>query len=114
MKKKFAFTIGAIKEVCERCPNHDIENIADLFAEEDTVKRLENMIWFICTLNKWGVFKETNSFEGALTENDILKMEMSDINDLFDYAMSAFRGDSQSETETEPVKKDEAVSESKS
>lgn len=116
MKKgyTFAFTVGAIKEVCERCPGHDIENIMTLFAEEDTVQRLDNMVWFICTLNKWGVFRETNSFDGALTENDIYKMDMGDVNDLFDVAMSAFNGDSQTETETEPEKKDEAAPESKS
>lgn len=116
MKKgcTFAFTVGAIREVCERCPNHDIDKILDLFTEEDTIKRLDNMVWFICTLNKWGVFKETGSFDGALTENEILAMEMGDINEMFESAMASFKGDSTPEDETEPAKKAEAAPKSKS
>lgn len=109
MKRNFAFTIGAIKEVCERCPDHDINRLMELFNETDFIKQLENMTWFICTLNKWAVYKDTGSFEGALTEEDLLKMEMPDINAMFDEAMVSFAGDSKSETEVEPVKKQKAV-----
>ncbi len=113
MKYKFAFTIGAIKDVCERCPEHDIARIDELFSEDDYFTTLNNMIWFITTLNKWAVFKETRSFEGALTENDIMAMEMAEINELFGDAMATFKSDQKSETEIEPTKKAEAVPESK-
>lgn len=109
MKYKFAFTIGAIKDVCERCPNHDIARIDELFSDDDYFTTLDNMIWFIVTLNKWAVFKETRSFEGALTDNDVMAMEMDEINELFSDAMATFNGDQKSDTEIEPTKKAEAV-----
>lgn len=111
---KFAFTIGAMQEVCERCKDHDISNVYDLFAESDPVIRVDNMIWIICILNKWAIFVETDSFDGALTKNDLLKMDISDLNDMFDAAMSSMRKDQTPETEVEPTKKQEAASKSKS
>ena len=109
MKRNFAFTIGAIREVCERCPDHDIDKLMDLFNEEDLIKRLDNMIWFICTLNKWAIYRDTGTFEGALTEDELLAMEMSDINEMFDDAMLSYAGDRQPETEIEPTKKTKAA-----
>lgn len=113
MKKKFTFTIGAIKEVCERCPDHDIARIQELFNENDLVTMLDNMAWFISVLDRWTVKKETGTEEGALTIDDILLMDMEEINALFADAMAAFNKDSKSESEIEPVKKTKAVSKSK-
>lgn len=114
MKYKFAFTIGAIKDVCERCPDHDIARVDELFSDDDYFTTLNNMIWFITTLNRWAVFKETRSFDGALSENDIMAMDMAEIQELFADAMSTFKNDSAPETEVEPTKKAEAVPETKS
>ena len=108
MEYKFAFTIGAIKDVCERCPDHDIAKIETLFRDDDYYTTLNNMIWFITTLNKWAVYKETRSFDGALSEEDILVMDMDEIKALFDDAMKAFRQDKEPQTEIE-AKKAEAV-----
>lgn len=113
MSYKFAFTIGAIKDVCERCPDHDIARIDELFSD-DYYTTLNNMIWFITTLNRWAVFKETRSFDGALSEEDIMVMDMDEIKELFADAMKTFRNDSTPETEVEPTKKAEAVPKTKS
>lgn len=113
MKRKFVFTIGAIKEACERCPDHDIERIEELFDENDMVSLLDNMAWFISLLNRWAVIKETGSADGALTEKQIMLMEMPEVKALFAEAMAAFKRDQQSETEITPAKKTEAASKSK-
>ena len=105
MKRNFIFTIGAIKEVCERCPDHDIERIQELFNENDLVTLLDNMAWFISVLDRWTVKKETGSEEGALTSDDILLMDMKEVNALFADAMTTFKKDSKGETEIEPTKK---------
>lgn len=110
MKKyKFAFTIGAIRDVCSRCPEHDIDRIEELFSDSDYIATLNNMVWFVVTLNKWAVYKDTRSFEGALTEDDVMAMEMDEINELFAAAISAFRNDQKTDTEIEPTKKAKAV-----
>ena len=109
MKKKFALTIGAMKDICERCPDHDINQVEKLFSYDDYYTTLDNMVWFILTLNKWAVYRETKSFEGSLTEGDVLSMDMAEINVLFTEAMSAFKSDGTPETEIEPTKKAEAV-----
>ena len=109
MKHKFALTIGAMKDICERCPDHDINQVEKLFSYDDYSTTLDNMVWFILTLNKWGVFRETKSFDGCLAEEEILAMDMNEINVLFAEAMSAFRNDGTPETEIEPTKKAEAV-----
>ena len=112
-KRKFTFTIGAVKEICERCPDHDIARIGELFDENDFVAMLDNMAWFISTLNRWSTKKATGSEEGALTEDDILLMDMEEVNKLFAQAMIAFNRDQKSETEIKPAKKTKAVSKSK-
>lgn len=112
-KYTFAFTIGAVRDVCERCPDHNIERITELFDESDFVAMLDNMAWFISTLNKWSVLKETGSKDGALSIDDILLMDMDEVNDLFSQAMSAFNKDKSGETEIQPAKKAEAVPKSK-
>lgn len=99
MKKKFAFTIGTIKEVCERCPNHDLDRLGELFSGTDYPATIDNMAWFICTLNKWAIFKETRSFDGAMTEDDVMAMDMPEVMALFDEAMAAFNKDKKPETE---------------
>lgn len=109
MKYKFAFTIGTIKEVCERCPNHDLDRLGELFATNDYMKSIDNMAWFICTLNRWAVFKETRSFDGALQIDDVMAMEMPEVMALFDEAMATFNKDKKSETEIVPSKKAEAA-----
>lgn len=114
MEKRFVFTVGAMGEIAERCPNHDFERVYDLFAEEDAVKRLDNMIYVICVLNKWAIYKDTDTFDGAMTKNDILKLDITELNDLFDEAMTAMTEDRQPKTETEPTKKTKAASKSKS
>ena len=83
MKKKFAFTIGTIKEVCERCPNHDLDRLGELFSGTDYPATIDNMAWFICTLNKWAIFKETRSFDGAMTEDDVMAMDMPAIVEVY-------------------------------
>ena len=115
MEKKytFAFTIGAVRDVCERCPDHNIERIGELFSDSDFVEMLDNMAWFISTLNKWSVLKETGSKEGALNIDDILLMDMAEVNDLFGQAMAAFNKDKSGETEIQPSKKTGAVPGSK-
>lgn len=115
MKKsyQFAFTIGAVRDVCERCPDHNIEKIGELFDEKDFVTMLDNMAWFISVLNQWSVQKETGSREGALTVEDVLLMDMEEVNALFAQAMAAFNKDQKGETEITNTKKAEAVSESK-
>lgn len=104
-KYNFAFTIGAVKEICERCPDRDIERIQELFNEDNYIDMLDNMTWFICVLSKWSVFKETRSYEGALTEDDVMVMDMDEIRELFDQAMGAFRKDKDPETEVKAVGK---------
>lgn len=112
-KYTFAYTIGAIKEVCARCPDHDPERIGELFNENKYVELLDNMAWFISTLSKWSERRTHGSDEGALTEDDIMLMDMDEINDLFAQAMAAFKRDQKSETEIKPAKKTKAVSKSK-
>lgn len=113
MKYKFAFTIGAVRDICERCPDHDIERIGELFDEHDFVSMLDNMAWFISVLNTWSVYKETGSRDGALQIDDILLMDMDEVNALFAQAMAAFNKDQTSETEITGAKKTKAVSKSK-
>ena len=108
MKKKFAFTIGTIKDVCERCPDHNLDRLGELFAGSDYPQTIDNMAWFICTLNRWAVFKETRSFDGALTEEDILVMDMPEVMELFDEAMAAFNEDKAPQTQIVPKKADAA------
>lgn len=104
-KYSFAFTIGAVKEICERCPDHDIERIQELFDENNYITMLDNMAWFICVLSKWSTFRETRSYDGALTEDDIMVMDMEEIKDLFNQAMAAFRNDKEPETEVKATGK---------
>lgn len=101
----FALTTGAVKELCERCPNHDIEQVSVLFDTEDLIERLDHMSWFICILSKWGTKKMTGSFEGALTMNDIDTMDINEIGDLFAEAMKIFGKDSKPSGDVESVKK---------
>lgn len=113
MKKEytFTFTIGAVRDICERCPDHDIERIGELFDEHDFVAMLDNMAWFISVLNQWSVFKETGSRDGALKVEDVLLMDMDEVNALFAQAMAAFNRDQKADTEITETKKAEAVSE---
>lgn len=113
MKRNFTFTIGAVRDICERCPDHDIARIEELFTEDNYVKTLDNMAWFICVLDRWGQKKATGSDEDALTVDDIMLMNMSEINELFADAMSAFRNDQKSESEIAPTKKAKATSKTK-
>lgn len=113
MKKKFAFTIGTIKEVCERCPDHDLDRLGELFSGNDYPKTIDNMAWFISTLNRWAVFKETRSFDGAMTVDDVMVMDMPEVMALFDEAMAAFNKDKQPETEI-VQKKEKAAQNGKS
>lgn len=110
---EFAFTIGTIKDVCERCPNHDLDRLGELFSGNDYTTLLDNMAWFISTLNRWAVFKETRSFDGALTVDDVMVMDMPEVMSLFDEAMAAFNKDKKTETEIIPSKKDEAAQQNK-
>lgn len=110
----FAFTIGAIRDVCERCPDNDIERVRELFDDnQNMVSMIDNMVWFITVLNKWYVYKETGSFDGAVKESELLGMEMSEIRDMFDSAMLAMKQDKEPDTEIEPAKKDMAAPSSK-
>ena len=83
----FALTNGAIKELCERCPGHDIDKISQLFDTDDMIERLDNMSWFICILSKWGTKRATGSFDGALTAEDIDNLNMDELTELFQNAM---------------------------
>lgn len=113
MKRNFIFTIGAIKDVCERCPDRDITRVEELFSDNDYVTTLDNMAWFISTLDYWGTKKTTGSAEGALTVDDIMLMDMKEIKELFSEAMTAFKNDQKSETEIAPAKKTKATSKTK-
>ncbi len=110
----FAMTIGALKELAERCPEHDIEKIDVLFSSDDIVKTLDNMAWFISVLNRWYIYRNTKTFDGALEEADILAMDVDEVKALFGAAMRMFRNDSTPETQVEPVKKPEAAPETES
>lgn len=105
----FALTNGAVKELCERCPNHDIEKVAELFETEDMVERLDNMEWFICILSKWGTKKATGSFDGALTMEKADLMDINEIGELFAEAMKTFSTDAKPSSEVKPAKKTKAA-----
>ena len=92
-KLEFAMTLGALKELSEKCPDKDIEKINTLFEGRNIVDTMDNMVWFVLVLNKWGTYKASRSFEGALTEDDVYSLEIDEIQGLFDPAMSAFRKD---------------------
>lgn len=101
----FAVTLGALKELLERCPNGDITQIEKLFTGQDMTTMLENMAWFVRVLNKWYLYRETRSFEGAITEDDVFSLEIDEIQQMFTTAMKAFHRDRTPETEVEPTKK---------
>lgn len=106
---RFAMTLGALKELCERCPDNDIDKISTLFEGKNIVETMDNMVWFVLILNKWGTYKETRSFDGALTENDVYVLDIDEIQGLFDQAMSAFRKDKAPSMEVVPTGKKEAA-----
>lgn len=105
----FALTNGAVKELCERCPNHDIEKVAELFETTDMIERLNNMEWFICILSKWGTKKATGSFDGALTMDDVDLMDITEIGELFNEAMKVFGNDAKPSSDVKSAKKTKAA-----
>lgn len=105
----FAFTIGAVKDLSDRCPAHDIDRLTELFENDNVGTTLENMAWFVHVLNKWYTYKTTRSFDGCLTEDDVLAMDVKEVRSLFDEAMISFRRDAKPTTEVEPTKKDGAA-----
>ena len=105
----FAMTLGAMKELIQRCPGGDIDKLDNLFDDDDIVKTLDNMAWFVCVLNRWYTFRETGTFDGAITEKQIFALNMDEVKDLFAVAMRQFRKDSSPETEVESTKKTEAA-----
>lgn len=100
----FAMTLGALKELLTRCPDGDISNIMSLFTG-NTAELFDNMAWFIVVLNRWYQYRETRSFDGAVTEDDILALNINELNALFDKAMAAFKTGNTPETEVTPTKK---------
>lgn len=103
-KVGFAMTLGAIKDLCQKAPGSDIDRVTELFDMDDMLGTLDNMAWFIMILNKWYVYKQTRSFEGMLTEDDVYAFEIDEIRALFADALATFKKDITPETEVEGKK----------
>jgi hypothetical protein len=95
----FTVTIGALKELIERCPDRDIEKITELFKGDDMIASLDHMAWFIAVLSRWHCYRETRTFDGAIDEADIYAMNTEEIQELFAEAMKTFRKDNTPTTE---------------
>lgn len=104
-----AYTVGAMQDIAQMCPDKDIRKIGDLFsADDDMPFDFGAVIKLVSILSYWGEEKhrwENPGYERRPFTEDELKTLMPDqIQTLLTSAMSVMRGDSEQTIETEPEK----------
>lgn len=89
---RFKATIRALKEIAKMCPDGDINNAEKLFTGA-TADVLDNSIRFVSLLSG-----------GTLTEDDLLDLDVQELAEVQNAAVSAFKGDQRGEIHVEPKK----------
>lgn len=93
---KFKATIGAVIEIAELCPNGDVNRVNEL-VKGMTAESLKMSVKLISLLS-----------DGGLSEDELKRMDVSELQDLLDDAFKAFKNDQKPTVEV-VVKKDEAT-----
>ena len=108
----FLKTVGAVCDVEEHCPEHNLKNIAALMDAETTSERINGFIVIICALNKG--YEEAKHYEdesytpNPLTKEELMHVPYDDLKELFVEATKVFYSMDQTvEVEDDPKKKEE-------
>lgn len=88
----FRASVGAMMKIAALCPDHDINNADKLFSS-DTVQTLSNTAKFVSYLSG-----------GALSEEEVLDMDVDQFMAIQTEAVNAFRRDQKGQVKTAPKK----------
>lgn len=86
---RFSFTIAAAAELAPLCPNGDLNNLYGIFEDKLSKENLERLIKTLAILS-----------DGALTAEEVGRLNFYQLQKLESMAASAIRADSESEVET--------------
>ena len=107
---RFAFTVVAMQDVAQLCPNKDIRRLAEVF-EVDADKPLDYGVIakFAAALSYWGEQKERWENPGykpnPFTEEELLALSPAEIRGVFEEMTKAIRQDNAVSVEAEPAEK---------
>ena len=92
----FKATIGAVIEIAEMCPGGDVNRVQEL-VKGMNAQSLKMSVKLISILSN-----------GSLTEDELLRMDVNELQELLDTAFDAFKHDQKPTVEVN-IKKDEAT-----
>ena len=106
---RMAYTVGAMQDIAQMCPDKDIRKIGEMFSTDDDAPfDFGAMIKLVSILSYWGEEKhrwENPGYERRpFTEEELRTLMPDQVQTLMRGAMGVMHGDSEQSVEAEPEK----------